>query len=41
MKTVTAVILVLFLVSLGAPRAFASSGPSASGIYRFASQGTT
>lgn len=35
MKTIASVILVLFLVSLIAPGAKASSGPSASGLYKF------
>jgi hypothetical protein len=35
MKTIASVILVLFVISLAAPGSSASSGPSASGIYRF------
>lgn len=35
MKTIASVILVLFLVGMTAPCANASSGPSASGVYRF------
>jgi hypothetical protein len=35
MKTIASVILVLFVISLAAPGASASSGPTANGIYRF------
>jgi hypothetical protein len=35
MKTIASVILVLFLISLAAPCATASSGPSAGGSYKF------
>jgi hypothetical protein len=35
MKTIASLILVLFVISLAAPATNASSGPSASGIYRF------
>ena len=35
MKTIVSVILVLLLVNLVAPCAYASSGPSATGVYKF------